>query len=320
MKKLLVILLSLCFVVPAFAEGVRAVDNDAWLDHLGQMQIIRQQILSLVTKQNPTADDKAVLESLKADFAAKKADWDTYLEKVSQEQEVPKSEVKELEKPVKACGDKCKEGDCKGKRKHKKHWRKSCKSCNKECSGKCGDCKVKNCDSKNCKGQKCKAKDCKVKEAKCAKEASCAKESKKPCSKGKDCCQVTGKECTDPNCGSNKKAVKCGRKNWAQHVCGDQCKNGCKFAKKVVKPCSKGKDCCQVTGKECTDPNCGSNKKAAKCGRKNWAQHVCGEQCKNGCKFAKKECCGSAMCKEVGHCIRDCKKADECGDKKGCNG
>jgi len=247
MKKLLVILLGLCFAVPAFAEGVRAVNNDAWLDHLGQMQIIRQQILSLVTKDNPTAEDKAVLETLKADFAAQKAKWDNYLVDVSQNQEATKSEVKETEKPAKACGDKCKEGNYRGKKKHRKHWKKSCKSCDKDCSCKCGDCKVKDCDSKDCK-----------------------------------------------------------------------CK---KHGKKTVKPCSKGKDCCQVTGKECTDPSCGSHKKAAKCGRKNWAQHVCGDQCKNGCKFAKKECCGSAMCKEIGHCIRDCKKADDCckaSDKKGC--
>jgi hypothetical protein len=311
MKKLLVIFLSLCFVVPAFAEGVRAVDNDAWLDHLGQMQIIRQQILSLVTKENPTAEDKAVLENLKADFADQKAKWDNYLVDVSQNQEAPKAIEVKPDTQGKTCGSKCKDGDCKGKRKHKKHWKKSCKSCDKDCSGKCGDCKVKGCDRKDCK---------------CRKHV---KKEIKPCSKGKECCQVTGKECTDPNCGSHKKAAKCGRKNWAQHVCGDQCKNGCKFAKKdscdtpkkTVEPCSKGKDCCQVTGKECTDPDCGSHKKAKKHGKKCWAQHVCGEQCKDGCKFAKKECCGSAMCKEVGHCIRDSKKADDCckaSGKKGC--
>ncbi|PKL46702.1 MAG: hypothetical protein CVV42_15540 [Candidatus Riflebacteria bacterium HGW-Riflebacteria-2] len=254
MKKLLVILLGLCFAVPAFAEGVRAIDNDAWLDHLGQMQIIRQQILSLVTKENATADDKAVLESLKADFVAQKAAWDNYLVNVSQNQNTAQSEVKTLEKPGKACGDKCQEGDCSGKEKHKRNWKRSCKSAKKGCADKCGD-----------------SKTMKMK-------------------------------CTT---GSNK-------------------------------PCSKGKDCCQVTGKKCTDPNCGSYKKPARSGKKCWSQHVCGEQCKNGCKFTKTDCCGSAMCKEVGHCIRNSKKADDCcggtkcgnksgkccktTGKKGCNG
>lgn len=262
MKRLLVILLGLCFAVPAFAEGVRAVDNDAWLDHLGQMQIIRQQILSLVTKENPTAEDKAVLETLKADFAAQKAKWDNYLVEVSQQQEAPKVDEAKPDTQEKNWGSKCKDSDCKGKKKQKKHWKKSCKKCKEGCTGKCGDCKVKDCDSKDCK-----------------------------------------------------------------------CK---KHAKKAIKPCSKGKDCCQVTGKECTDPNCGSHKKAKKHSKKCWGQHVCGEQCKNGCKFAKTDCCGSAMCKEVGHCIRNSKKTDDCcggkkcgnksgeccktSGKKGCNG
>ena len=262
MKRLLVILLGLCFAVPAFAEGVRSVDNDAWLDHLGQMQIIRQQILSLVTKENPTADDKAVLETLKADFAAQKAKWDNYLVDVSQQQEAPKVDEAKPETQEKAWGSKCKDGDCKGKKKQKKHWKKSCKKCQEGCSGKCGDCKVK---------------DCKVKKAKCNKA------NKKPCSKGKDCCQVTGKECTDPGCESSKKAVK---------------------------PCSKSK--------ECSESKCDSDKEAKKASKKCWGRHVCGEQCKNGCKFAKTDCCGSAMCKEVGHCIRDSKKADDCCGGKKC--
>ena len=242
MKRLLVILLGLCFAVPVFAEGVRAVDNDAWLDHLGQMQIIRQQILSLVTKENPTADDKAVLETLKADFAAQKARWDNYLIEVSQQQEAPKAYENKPDTQKKFWGSKCKDSDCKGKRKHKRSWKKSGKKCKEGFTGKCGDCKVN--DNKD---SKCR-----------------------------------------------------------------------KHAKKAVKPCSKGKNCCQVTGKECTDPNCGGHKKAVKRHKKCWGQHVCGEQCKNGCKFAKTDCCGSAMCKEVGHCIRNSKKADDCCGGKKC--
>lgn len=180
MKKLLIILLGFCFAIPAFAAGVRAVDNDAWLDHLGQMQIIRQQILSLITKENATADDKAVLEVLNADFAAQKAKWDNYLVKVSQISDVPQVDEEKLDKACKRDGSKCK-SDCRGKRRHKKAWKKSCKNCGENCTGNCKNCKNK--------------REWKKERKKACKEA---------CSKGKDCCKVTGKKCTDPNCGSKR--------------------------------------------------------------------------------------------------------------------
>lgn len=231
MKKLLIILLGFCFAIPAFAAGVRAVDNDAWLDHLGQMQIIRQQILSLVTKPNATADDKVVLESLNAEFAAQKAEWDNYLVEVSQTTEAPKAVEEKLDKSCKRDSEKCKK-DCSGKRLHKRSWKKSRKSCGENCADKC------------------------------------KKEQKEACKKA----------------------------------------------------CSKGKDCCQITGEKCTDPNCNSKKAQCKTVKKRWGRHVCGEECKNGCKFADKKCCDSAMRKEAGQCNRNTQKADDCcNSKKGCN-
>lgn len=150
MKKLLIILLGVCFAVPAFAAGVRAIDNDAWLDHLGQMQIIRQQILSLVTKEDATADDKAVLEVLNADFAAQKARWDNYLVEVSQANEALEADEENLEQTGRYGDHKCK-GDCEGKRKHKQLWKKSCKDCGENCTGKCKDCKYKKERKRACK-------------------------------------------------------------------------------------------------------------------------------------------------------------------------
>ncbi|HAE39065.1 MAG TPA: hypothetical protein DCG57_10565 [Candidatus Riflebacteria bacterium] len=266
MKKLLVILLGFCFALPAFAADVRAVNNEAWLDHLAQMQVIRQQILSLITRENPTPDDKAVLEALNVEFDAKKAEWDTYLLAVSQGQEPVKADAASVESAKKhdMCCDKTKMKGCCGSA--------MCKE-----AGKC--IREAKKAHKSCKG--------------CAKYAKCNKTEKKAfdkaCSKGKDCCKVTGKECTDKNCG--------------------------KAAKMAGKACSKGNECCKITDKECTDKNCGS-KKECRPAKKRWGRHVCGEACKNGCDKAKmKNCCGSAMCKEIGKCIRDAKKSAKSCEK-----
>ncbi|OGK09453.1 MAG: hypothetical protein A2W80_02445 [Candidatus Riflebacteria bacterium GWC2_50_8] len=276
MKKLLVILLGFCFALPAFAAGVRAVNNEAWLDHLAQMQVIRQQMLSLITRENPTADDKAVLESLKLEFDAKKAEWETYLLEVSQGQESATADEAIVEPAKKAdlCSDK---GDCPSKKGHKKHGKKHWGRhvCGEACKDGCTKPKAKDC----CGSAMCKEV------GKCIREAKKAHKSCKGCAK----------------------EAKCGKA--APEACG----------KENVKPCAKGKDCCQVTGKECTDANCGSSKKECNPGKKRWGRHVCGEACKNGCIKPKMEkCCGSAMCKEVGKCIRDAKKAAKAcpkGDK-----
>jgi len=275
MKKLLVILLGFCFALPAFAADVRAVNNEAWLDHLAQMQVIRQQILSLITRENPTPDDKAVLEALNVEFDAKKAEWDTYLLAVSQGQEPVKADeasVESAKKPDMCCG---KDG-CPGKMRAKKHGKKQWGRhvCGEACKDGCDKTKMKGC----CGSAMCKEV------GKCIREGKKAHKSCKGCAKYAKCNKT------------EKKAYN-----------------------KADKACSKGKDCCKVTGKECTDKNCGS-KKECKPAKKRWGRHVCGEACKNGCDKAKmKDCCGSAMCKEIGKCIRDvkkdvktCPKGDKC--------
>ncbi|MBU1109278.1 MAG: hypothetical protein KKB51_21545 [Candidatus Riflebacteria bacterium] len=268
MKKLLVILLGFCFALPAFAADVRAVDNEAWLDHLAQMQVLRQQILSVVTTTNATPEDKALLESLNAEFSARKADWDAYLVNVSQGQEVVKTDTgKTCPKGNKCCkvtGKKC-DGNCKdcGEiKKHKKHGKKQWGHhvCGEACKNGCTKAKMKDC---------CGSAMCKEAKKECGKEAQ---KSCKGCAKGSKC---------------GKKALK-----------------------EAPKACPKGDKCHKITGIKCDKPckNCSDAneaKKTVKSGKKRWGHHVCGEACKNGCiKPKKADCCGSAMCKELGHCIR----------------
>ncbi|HMM59145.1 MAG TPA: hypothetical protein PKC25_03330 [Candidatus Rifleibacterium sp.] len=100
MKKFLVILLGFCFAVPAFAGTIGAVSNEAWLDHVSQMQSLRQQIMALVTKSNSTVEDRQNLELLNLTFAEKKAEWEQYLESVAQGKQT-ETEVKKADEPAK---------------------------------------------------------------------------------------------------------------------------------------------------------------------------------------------------------------------------
>ena len=223
MKKLLVILLGFCFALPAFAAGVRAVDNEAWLDHLAQMQVLRQQILSVITKADATPEDKALLESLNAEFAAKKADWDSYLVTVSEGQEavVADTEKKESEQ----IGSHVCKGECHGKKMHKKHGKKHWAQhvCGDACKNGCIKPKMTDCcGSAMCKEighcirkPKMAHKSCKScdKEAKCNKtEKECGTEAVKACPNGDKCCKVTGKKCDKPckDCSDSAKKTKGG--------------------------------------------------------------------------------------------------------------
>lgn len=165
MKKLLTLLLGICFAVPAFAADVRKVDNDAWLEHMTQMQALRQQIMSHLTKTNPTFEDRDQLQALKIEFDYKKQAWEKYLQEVAQ--------GNEPEPPVLAkkatCDDHKHVDACKEhKHSHNKH------ACGKH-KHKCADHKL----SKDC----CGRKDCAGhgKTGKCCKETSKTVKSAKYC-------------------------------------------------------------------------------------------------------------------------------------------
>jgi len=248
MKKLLTILLGLCFVVPAFAADVRNVNNDAWLEHMTQMQALRQQIMSHLTKSNPTFEDRDQLNALKSEFDYKKQAWDRYLQEVAQGNE-PVPPV--LAKKASGCdhkhGEACKEHkhDRKHKHSHKKH--------------ACGEHKHKHCDHKiaaDCCGKPgCKDKTCKSK--KCGPKVSKCKTAGHKCNDHKikaDCCGKPG--CKDKTCKSKKCGSKVSKCKTAGHKCNDH---------KIKADCCGGKDCTghDKTGKCCKET--GKTVKSAKC-------------------------------------------------------
>ncbi len=81
MKKVCAILfgLFLAFCSNAFAGDINNVSSDKWLDHVAQMQVMRQQILGLLSRANPTVEDREMLRALQESFEEKKAEWDQYL-------------------------------------------------------------------------------------------------------------------------------------------------------------------------------------------------------------------------------------------------
>jgi hypothetical protein len=146
MRKVCLILLGLllAFAGNAYAADINDVSSEKWLDHVSQMQVMRQQILNLLTRENPTAKDREMLSALQKSFAEKKAEWDQYLQdvadgktQVKEEKTEKKSFCSDCGKMLcdcgkgylcKKCGKKvcdCKkacDADCKG---HKKHYKKS---------------------------------------------------------------------------------------------------------------------------------------------------------------------------------------------------
>ena len=158
MKKVFSFLLALCFVAPALLAGtVRDIDNNSWLNHTREMQELRKEILSLVTKEGKTESDAESLSCLMAKFEEKQIAWESYLQNVA-------SEGKAAVAPAKG---KCLKSDCK-------------KAMMKKCSK--GDCKEAcKADCKKAMMKKCSKGDCKE-----ACKADCKKAMMKKCSKG-DC-------------------------------------------------------------------------------------------------------------------------------------
>lgn len=295
MKKFLVLLLGFCFAVPAFAGTIGAVSNEAWLDHVSQMQSMRQQIMALVTKSNPTVEDRQNLDLLNLTFTEKKAEWEQYLESVAQgkqtETEVKKTETEEPAKVEKA-DDTAKKPWArynKHGRKHKKHGRHVCKA---DCS------KHKKCD-----------------EAKKACEKKCEEMCKDGC-KGlckEECKGLTKEECKKA-CGDKKpwsRYNKRSRKNRhhkhqnCKEACADKakadskeaCEKACTDKAKTECCSNKGDKCCKKTGKACAD------KAKTEC-----KEEACADKAKAGCKDEACADKAKAGCKDA------CEKA--CTDKK----
>jgi hypothetical protein len=291
MRKVCVILLGLilAFCGNAFAGDINDVSSDKWLDHVSQMQVMRQQILNLLTKPNPTVEDKEMLTALQKSFEEKKTEWDQYLIDVAE------GKIKK-EKPVqtfcKGCGKRlcdCGKGIiCKKCGKRVCNCSKAC-NCKEDCSGKCYDCNEKGeckCDCQSCdsgKGpyhrynkkarrqfkheyhrynKKCKdacdsnqesVKDC------CTPDYSC----KTSCTAHKHGKKMAKMSC-ETSCSSHKQGKKMMKKAYKKSACGScpsKTKSACASAcdEKEVK-CNGGIDCpscpnyktvkcCKVSGK-----------------------------------------------------------------------
>ncbi|GAB4268731.1 MAG: hypothetical protein Kow0029_04230 [Candidatus Rifleibacteriota bacterium] len=104
MKKFYFILLGLFIVISgsSFAADINNVSSEKWLDHVSQMQVMRQQILNLLSRPTPTIKDKEMLSALQKSFEEKKADWDNYLKDVAD----GKTQMKQ-EKICTNCGSVC---------------------------------------------------------------------------------------------------------------------------------------------------------------------------------------------------------------------
>ncbi|MFZ5951384.1 MAG: hypothetical protein ACOYXC_11810, partial [Candidatus Rifleibacteriota bacterium] len=143
MKKVCVILLGLflAFCSNAYAGDINDVSSDKWLDHVAQMQVMRQQILGLLTRANPTPEDREMLRALQESFEEKKAEWDQYLIDVAEGKGKPAPAACES-----FCGDCGKQiCDCGKGIECKKCGKKICnckKACKSECKTSCGDKKV----------------------------------------------------------------------------------------------------------------------------------------------------------------------------------
>ncbi len=228
MKKLFTILLSFCFVLPAFAGNVGSVNNEAWLEHIAQMQSLRQQIMGLVSKSNPTFEDRDQLAVLKQDFNDRKASWDAYLVEVAEGRAV------ETVAPAADCSQQNSEKmDCSSKKDCCKGNKHECTdACKDKCKAAC--CGVKGCD---CKGKKQECSDAckdKCKEACGAKKGCEGKEKKHECT---DACKDKCKEAcgAKKGCEGKEKKMKCGsRKNCKGHGKKDEC--GKKSEKKSCTP------------------------------------------------------------------------------------
>lgn len=289
MKKLLVILLGFFFALPAFAGNIAAVSNEAWLDHVAQMQSLRQQILSLVTKANPTAEDRQNLEQLNQTFAEKQSAWEKYLEEAAQNQQQKIEETEKAKADGKACHKKWSRYNKHARKHHRCH---GCKEeGKKECAHrKCGD-KKNNCGDKQPCLERCEEKsgECGKMEGRHAGKKCCKKHSKSHCGKHKamkgkcaDKCKDSAKaECKDKACGSEKSKAGCKDMN----CCKEEAKATCKSKncgessdkEKTKSPCGdKNFGGCESKA-GCNDNSCGSEKPQTGCSDKGCKDISCAE-------------------------------------------
>ena len=272
-----------CFIlfamILAFSANVQAGDiNDVnsgkWLDHVSQMQVMRQQILNLLTKQSPTAEDKEMLSALQKSFTEKKQEWDQYLIDVA-EGKTEKTSKECLADDNKACDDKEVEPARKGPfhrydKKPRRHFKNEYHRYDKKYRhGKCKD----NCKDE-VKGHCSADKKCK----KQMKKTACGKcPSEKKYEKKSDC----------GSCPSHKKQMK-------KSACASKCED------KKVK-CNDGVDCpscpnyktekcCKVSGK-CSGGQKHAKKHACKKADKKSECPVCHEYKLMGISKKCARCC-----------------------------
>ncbi len=310
MKKYILTVLGLCLLIctASFASDVQSIDNDAWLDHVTRMQIMRENMLKLVSKEMPTAEDKAKLAELRQNFTAYQYDWDAYLKSVANSTDVTPAVGLPGCKTAK-CGDKM---SC-SKTKAKKSCCKSEKKAHKCKSSKCADkkacCKnkaVKRSRNYNPKYGFCRKCGEVKKNCECKKEVHNCKDGK--CSDKKACCKNKAHKCKDGKC-SDKKAC-----------CKDKA-HKCKDGK-----CSDKKACCKDKAHKCNDGKCADKKacckdKAFKRSRNYNPKYgfcrKCGEVKKN-CECKKEAMKSCKLCgNDYKNCI--CKKVmKKCSSSKAC--
>ncbi len=173
MKKVITIILALCFITPVFAGTVGDIDGQAWMQHTNEMQGLRKGILSLVTKENRTDRDDKMLGQLVKKFDEKHMAWENYLRDVAEngKDAVPPTFKRSYKTRAYTIKDyrKAKEVKC---TRAQKRMRNRCKKKSDKCSGcsVCSDCS--NCsdcsDCSDCsKDSKCEKKQKRVRKNKC---------------------------------------------------------------------------------------------------------------------------------------------------------
>ena len=168
MKKITLFILGIFLLTSAslFAGDVQKIDPNAWLDHTSKMQVLRENIMTLVSKKMPTLSDKSELLSLQASFEAEQRNWQKYIKQVASN--------KNISTNTSQCKGTCPKCTC-GKLKHYKSshkWRKNSHKRRHHKGYKCANCDGK-CKAKMCKSD-CKCPKCsKMNQYKASKCANC---------------------------------------------------------------------------------------------------------------------------------------------------
>lgn len=277
MKKVYVILLGMIFAFcgNAFAGDINDVSSDKWLDHVAQMQVMRQQILNLLTRENPTAEDKEMLAALQKSFSEKKNEWDNYLVDVAEGRVKGTKPVnsfctdcgkrlcncgkgiecnkcgKKICNCAKACTDKSLVKECPSQKKGsyhrynkkpRKHFKREYHRYDKKCKD--------GCNSSYQKGKK----DC------CTPDYSC----KSSCS-SKKCDKTAMKMSCESSCSSKKYSKKTVKKAYKKSACGScpsAAKSACGSCPSMKKSACNEKEVKCNGGTDC--PSC-PNYKTSKC-------------------------------------------------------